>query len=95
MIMERGQLTFVYVVDSSKTARMRLIQTGKRYGERIEILSGLSQGDQVIVDLYTEETVAHLKACLKAGDWVLVKGSRRMKMDEIVRTILSAIGVAK
>jgi len=53
------------------------------------------KGDQVLVDLPTEETVAHLKACLKAGDWVLVKGSRKMKMEEIVEAILGAIGVAK
>jgi UDP-N-acetylmuramoyl-tripeptide--D-alanyl-D-alanine ligase len=52
------------------------------------------KSDQVFVDLSTEETVAHLKACLKAGDWVLVKGSRKMKMEEIVRAILGAIGVA-
>ena len=49
-VLERGQLTFVYVLDPSKTARMRLIQTGRRYGERIEVLSGLSQGDQVILE---------------------------------------------
>ena len=53
------------------------------------------KGDQVLIDLTTEETVAHLKACLKAGDWVLVKGSRKMKMEEIVQAILGAIGVAK
>jgi UDP-N-acetylmuramoyl-tripeptide--D-alanyl-D-alanine ligase len=53
------------------------------------------KSDQVLIDLSTEETVAHLKACLKAGDWVLVKGSRKMKMEEIVQAILGAIGVAK
>ncbi len=53
------------------------------------------KGDQVLVDLSTEETVAHLKACLRAGDWVLVKGSRKMKMEEIVQAILGAMGVAK
>ncbi len=53
------------------------------------------KGDQVLVDLSTEETVAHLKACLRTGDWVLVKGSRKMKMEEIVQAILGAIGVAK
>jgi UDP-N-acetylmuramoyl-tripeptide--D-alanyl-D-alanine ligase len=53
------------------------------------------KSDQVLIDLSTEETVAHLKACLKMGDWVLVKGSRKMKMEEIVQAILSAIGVAK
>ncbi len=53
------------------------------------------KSDQVLIDLSTEETAAHLKACLKTGDWVLVKGSRKMKMEEIVQAILSAIGVAK
>ena len=53
------------------------------------------KGEQVLVDLSTEETVAHLKACLRTGDWVLVKGSRKMKMEEIVQAILGAIGVAK
>ncbi|MCU0597622.1 MAG: efflux RND transporter periplasmic adaptor subunit, partial [Desulfobacterota bacterium] len=49
-IVERGQLTFVFVADSSQTARMRLIQTGKRYADRIEVLSGLTQGDPVILE---------------------------------------------
>jgi UDP-N-acetylmuramoyl-tripeptide--D-alanyl-D-alanine ligase len=53
------------------------------------------KSDQVIVDLNTEETAAQLKACMKTGDWVLVKGSRKMKMEEIVQAILGAIGVAK
>ena len=49
-VLERGQLTFVYVVDPAKIAHMRLIQTGKRYGDRVEVLSGLSEGDQVILE---------------------------------------------
>jgi len=49
-VLEQGQLTFVYVVDPAKIAHMRLIQTGKRYGDRVEILSGLSEGDQVVLE---------------------------------------------
>jgi len=49
-VLERGQLTFVYVVDPAKIAHMRLIQTGKPYGDRVEVLSGLSQGDVVILE---------------------------------------------
>lgn len=49
-ILERGQLTFVYVVDPSRIARMRLIQPGKRHGDRVEVLSGLREGDQVILE---------------------------------------------
>jgi multidrug efflux pump subunit AcrA (membrane-fusion protein) len=49
-VFERGQLTFVYVVDPAKIAHLRLIQTGKRYGDRVEILSGLSEGDHVVLE---------------------------------------------
>jgi multidrug resistance efflux pump len=49
-VLERGQLTFVYVVDPAKIAHMRLIQTGKTYGDRMEVLSGLSEGDLVILE---------------------------------------------
>jgi len=49
-VLERGQLTFVYVVDPAKIAHMRLIQTGKTYGDRVEVLSGLSEGDLVILE---------------------------------------------
>ncbi|HWP46644.1 MAG TPA: efflux RND transporter periplasmic adaptor subunit [Candidatus Limnocylindrales bacterium] len=49
-IIERGQLTNVYVVDSSHIARLRLIKTGKQYGDRVEVLSGLNDGDQVVVE---------------------------------------------
>jgi RND family efflux transporter MFP subunit len=49
-VLERGQLTFVYVVDPAKIAHMRLIQTGKPYGDRVEVLSGLSEGDLVILE---------------------------------------------
>jgi len=49
-VLERGQLTFVYVVDPAKIAHMRLIQTGKPYGDRVEVLSGLTEGDLVILE---------------------------------------------
>jgi hypothetical protein len=44
-IFQRGQLLQVFVVDSSQMARLRLIRTGKIYGERIEVLSGLFKLD--------------------------------------------------
>lgn len=49
-VVERGQLTSVYVVDQSGIARMRLVKTGKTYGDRIEVLSGLREGEQIVVD---------------------------------------------
>ncbi len=49
-IVQRGQLTGVYVIDSSGIARLRLITLGKATGERVEVLSGLSDGDRVVID---------------------------------------------
>ncbi len=42
----------------------------------------------------TEEIVAHLRSYLKKGDWVLVKGSRKMKMEEIAQEIIREFGLA-
>lgn len=49
-VVERGQLTSVYVVDQSGIARMRLVKTGKTYGDRVEVLSGLAEGEQIVID---------------------------------------------
>lgn len=49
-IVERGQLTSVYVVDQLGMARMRLVKTGKTYNDRVEVLSGLKEGEQIVVD---------------------------------------------
>ncbi len=48
-LVERGALTSVWVVDSANIARMRLVKAGKTVGDRVEILSGLSDGERVVV----------------------------------------------
>jgi len=48
-IKERGQLTSVYVLDEKGNPQMRLVKTGKTYGERVEILSGLDIGEKVLL----------------------------------------------
>ena len=40
----------VWVVDPSNTVRLRLIKTGKSYGDQMEVLSGLKDGNRVIVE---------------------------------------------
>jgi len=45
----RGALTSVWVVDKDSIARMRLVKVGKVVGNRVEILSGLSDGERVVV----------------------------------------------
>ena len=48
-VVVRGALTSVWAVDKESIARMRLIKTGKTVGDRVEILSGLSDGEKVVV----------------------------------------------
>jgi multidrug efflux pump subunit AcrA (membrane-fusion protein) len=47
-IMERGQLTSVWVVDGQNITRMRLVKPGDTYGNRVEILAGLTDGDRIV-----------------------------------------------
>ena len=46
-----GQLTGVFVVDPNQVAHLRLVRTGKQYGDRVEILSGLQAGQRYVTDV--------------------------------------------
>lgn len=46
-VLLRGQMEVVFVVRDG-AARIRLVKTGKRFGEDVEILSGLAPGDQIV-----------------------------------------------
>lgn len=48
-VVERGAMTLVWVLDKDNTARMRLVKVGKTVGSRVEIISGLSDGERVVV----------------------------------------------
>lgn len=48
-VVERGALAFVWIVDKDNIARMRLVRVGKTLGERLEVLSGLSDGERLAV----------------------------------------------
>ena len=47
-LIESGQLTYVFTIDSTGIARMRVVKTGHVYGDNVEILSGLSKGDRIV-----------------------------------------------
>jgi multidrug efflux pump subunit AcrA (membrane-fusion protein) len=47
-LVERGQLTGIYLLDDQNTVRFRLIRTGKVHEEQIEVLSGLKAGDRYV-----------------------------------------------
>lgn len=49
-IVKKGQLEGVYTVNGEGVATYRLIRTGSEYDGRIEVLSGLRDGDVIIVE---------------------------------------------
>ncbi|MFN3478815.1 MAG: efflux RND transporter periplasmic adaptor subunit [Thermodesulfovibrionales bacterium] len=49
-VVEKGQLTGVYTVDDKGIISFRPVRTGKNYGENIEVLSGLNQGEKVVTE---------------------------------------------
>ncbi len=45
----RGQMQLVFIVSGQK-AELRLVKTGKRIGDEIELLSGVSPGETVVIE---------------------------------------------
>lgn len=58
-------------------------------------LEGGMADEQIVLLSDVEEAIAYLKRQLRKGDWILVKGSRRMKMERIVARICDVVGVHK
>jgi RND family efflux transporter MFP subunit len=48
-VVEHGELQGVFVVGAEGSVEYRLVKTGKLYGDRVEILSGLAAGEKVAV----------------------------------------------
>jgi membrane fusion protein, multidrug efflux system len=48
-LVEHGELQGVYALNSRSVVEYRLVKTGKSWGDRVEILSGLNAGDRVVV----------------------------------------------
>jgi RND family efflux transporter MFP subunit len=49
-LINRGQLTFVYLVDAEARARLRPISVGSADRDRVEILAGLRDGDAIVTN---------------------------------------------
>ncbi len=47
-IVQRGQLTGVYVVGANGTVNFRIVTAGKTADGRVEIFSGVSEGDEIV-----------------------------------------------
>lgn len=52
-VVRRGELTAVYVVDDKGLPRLRQVRLGATTGERVEVLSGVSAGEQVATEPQT------------------------------------------
>lgn len=48
-VVNHGALTSVWTLDKESMARMRIVKVGRQTGERVEILSGLTDGDRVVI----------------------------------------------
>lgn len=49
-VVERGQLTGLYVVADDGVARLRFVTLGERRGDGVEALSGVTRGERIAVD---------------------------------------------
>jgi RND family efflux transporter MFP subunit len=49
-LVTRSEVTAVYVLSKAGAASLRQIRVGQRFAERVEVLAGLSVGDQVVLD---------------------------------------------
>lgn len=49
-IVEKGQLTGVYAIDKDGVISYRIVRVGKLYGTQVEILSGISLNEKVIIN---------------------------------------------
>jgi RND family efflux transporter MFP subunit len=49
-LIREGQLTGLYVVTAEGIARFRLVRTGRRLGDRVELISGPAEGSRFVVD---------------------------------------------
>jgi RND family efflux transporter MFP subunit len=54
-VVRRGQLHGVYLVNAEGIARLRLVMLGKSIGDKKEILSGIGEGERVVMDAANRE----------------------------------------
>ncbi len=49
-VVERSEVTGVYVLDSHGQASLRYVRPGHRFGDKLEILAGLAAGERIALD---------------------------------------------
>ena len=66
-VIERGQLRGIYVTDSSGMAQWRVVTLGREIADQLEILSGLSEGEQVVLNPASQELDGKKVAAASTG----------------------------
>lgn len=56
-LVQRGEITAVYVIDEHRVT-LRQLRTGHRFGERVEVISGLRAGETIATDPMAAATFA-------------------------------------
>lgn len=49
-VVERGEVTAVYVIDDRGQASLRYVRPGHRFGDQLEVLAGLASGERIALD---------------------------------------------
>lgn len=49
-VVERGEVTAVYVIDAEERVSLRQIRPGHRFGGHVEVLSGVAAGERIATD---------------------------------------------
>jgi len=49
-VVERGELTSLFVVGEDRIARIRWVKLGRRFEKDVEVLSGINMGERVLMD---------------------------------------------
>lgn len=49
-LVERGEVTAVYVVDTDKETSLRQLRIGHRFDDEVEVLAGLKEGERIALD---------------------------------------------
>lgn len=49
-VLQRGELTSVFVVGSDRISRLRWVKTGRRLNGHVEVLSGVNVGERVLLE---------------------------------------------
>ncbi|MEC4890302.1 MAG: efflux RND transporter periplasmic adaptor subunit [Nitrospira sp.] len=49
-VIERGELTSLFVVGADRIGRLRWVKLGRRFDKQVEILSGVNAGERVLLD---------------------------------------------